>query len=659
MPVLTIGDKSVTVGDEFLKLSPDQQNATVQEIAGSIGVTGNAAAAPEAPAAAPAPDIGENRQSAIAALRGIPIVGAYVDKGTAMLNAAAQPITETGLSHAGTYGERVAENEKLIKEATDAYEASHPIGTTVGKVALGTAAMVPAMAAAPEAFGLTGASLAARAGAGAASGGLLGGVDAAARGEDIGKGALTNAIVGGAGPAIGKAVGAGVEALANSGAQTPATNALAQAAERLGVDFPKVAASDSLITQRTGAALKELPVLGDPIVQASRKANEQMGAALKNVEQGYGSGSALNAGDIAKTAMEDWITGKSGDVASRLYGNVEALTNPAVTRDLTATRKVVADVLADRQNAALPGSSKAVDAVIDAVQNRGGLNYDGVKTLRTSIGEMLDSSVLPADIRKSELKRIYGALSTDLKDTVHAAGGPDALNAFNKANTINVLVNQRREALAKIIGTQANAAPEQVMDRLIGFAGSNARADFQKLALARKTIGAKGWDEVASSAVAKIGRDADGNFSPDRFLTAYGKLSPAGKQTLFSSTGKGDLAAALEDIATLSRKAKELSSYGNPSGTGRVLGGASSIGAIVSQPHIAIPGLLAARVSASRLAQSIRPKATTVQLAQRNAAIAALLDHVTTMVSQGVGRGIADQSNSSQRISQPVPLPLR
>ena len=42
------------------------------------------------PGAAVAP-IGDNRASTIAALRGIPLAGAYVDKGTALLNAAAQP----------------------------------------------------------------------------------------------------------------------------------------------------------------------------------------------------------------------------------------------------------------------------------------------------------------------------------------------------------------------------------------------------------------------------------------------------------------------------------------------------------------------------------------------------------------------------------------
>jgi hypothetical protein len=54
--------------------------------------------------------------------------------------------------------------------------------------------------------------------------------------------------------------------------------------------------------------------------------------------------------------------------------------------------------------------------------------------------------------------------------------------------------------------------------------------------LARKTIGHEAWDEVASAVIGRMGRDASGNFSPDRFVTAYGALSPQSRQILFGST---------------------------------------------------------------------------------------------------------------------------
>lgn len=50
MAKLTIGDKTVTVGDEFLRMTPEQQNAAVEEISASLG---NAASQPMPSAVAP------------------------------------------------------------------------------------------------------------------------------------------------------------------------------------------------------------------------------------------------------------------------------------------------------------------------------------------------------------------------------------------------------------------------------------------------------------------------------------------------------------------------------------------------------------------------------------------------------------------------------
>jgi hypothetical protein len=50
MATLTIGNREVDVSDDFLQLSPEQQNATVEEIAQSLGITGDGgSAAPEEP----------------------------------------------------------------------------------------------------------------------------------------------------------------------------------------------------------------------------------------------------------------------------------------------------------------------------------------------------------------------------------------------------------------------------------------------------------------------------------------------------------------------------------------------------------------------------------------------------------------------------------
>jgi hypothetical protein len=171
---------------------------------------GSAAAQSAIPGAAVAP-IGDNRASTIAALRGIPLAGAYVDKGAALLNAAAQPWLETGLSHAGTFAERTAENENTIKAATDQYEQDHPIGTRVGKFAIGAGALAPfgATALGAKAFGIAGEALLPSILKGATTFGLLNAGDSALRGgdaKDIAKSGLIGAAGGAAFPLAGKAV---------------------------------------------------------------------------------------------------------------------------------------------------------------------------------------------------------------------------------------------------------------------------------------------------------------------------------------------------------------------------------------------------------------------------------------------------------------------
>jgi hypothetical protein len=171
---------------------------------------GSAAAQSASPSAAAAP-IGDDRASTIAALRGIPLAGAYVDKGAALLNAAAQPWLETGLSHAGTFAQREAENENTIKVATDQYEKDHPIGTRIGKFAVGAGALAPfgATALGARAFGIAGEALLPSILKGATTFGLLNAGDTALHGgdaKDIARSALFGTAGGVALPLAGKAV---------------------------------------------------------------------------------------------------------------------------------------------------------------------------------------------------------------------------------------------------------------------------------------------------------------------------------------------------------------------------------------------------------------------------------------------------------------------
>lgn len=249
MPVLTIGDKSVTVGDEFLKLSPDQQNATVQEIAGSIGVGGNQAPQPEA---APVTANSVVRSAAT----GVPIVGGLMNKLDAASNAALAPLLnrffapEDQLAEP-TFGERYAHSLRDQEGADKRFATDHPVIDTAAQLAGGIASTAPFMAAAPKAFGLTG-TLPQMVRNGAISGAALSGADAATRGEDIGGAATVGGIIGGAAGPVGKGVGKVVAAIADR-VKPPA--AVARNLESVaGVDVPL---SQSQVTQNPALSAEE------------------------------------------------------------------------------------------------------------------------------------------------------------------------------------------------------------------------------------------------------------------------------------------------------------------------------------------------------------------------------------------------------------------
>src|SRR5258708_13184744 len=170
MAVLTIGDKHVQVDDTFLKLSPEQQQSQVEEIAKSIGAQGNS----------------EGNLSATnvarAAGRGVPIVGGALNSLEAATNAVLAPVVEPFLtpspSDISRHGETIAQRyakSKALQDAKDAaFEAQHPVISTGAELGGGVAATLPLAATATGAklLGLTG-SVPGMVTRGALSGGAL------------------------------------------------------------------------------------------------------------------------------------------------------------------------------------------------------------------------------------------------------------------------------------------------------------------------------------------------------------------------------------------------------------------------------------------------------------------------------------------------------
>lgn len=395
---------------------------------------------------------------------------------------------------------------------------------------------------------------------------------------------------------------------------TPGQEA-AQAAGRIGVDIPRAAASDSMVVQRTGQALSNIPVGGSSLRKSAEEATTQLGLAADKAGASLTGSEVIpqQAGATARTALERYIGPTTESRSDKLYTAVGSMVNKDVKTPLPATMAKVDEIASRRANAGIAGESGAIKEVMDAATRPDGLNYFGIKDLRTSIGEKLRSGILPSDISQSELKQIYGALSDDLANSVKVSGGDRALAAFERANKYHSLVSGRRENLAKLL----NTSDEGLFSKITQLAGSGASADAALLAQARKSIPQDEWAQISAAAIGRLGRDSAGNFSAPLFVRDYGKMSDAGKSILFNSTKDGkDLRRFLDDIYKVSERSKAWNRFSNPSGTaqnaigvGQLAGfgaaGAKLAAGSLVEPLTAISSVLGAWALSRALARSV------------------------------------------------------
>src|SRR5262249_53776170 len=127
---------------------------------------------------------------------------------------------------------------------------------------------------------------------------------------------------------------------------------------------------------------------------------------------------------------------------------------------------------------------KVIDLVREALQRPRGLTYEGLKELRTRVGERLFGEIAPeAGTSARALNSIYSALTEDLRFGVQRAGigkrgssAQQALAAFDQATAEHARIKGIVKQLKNIVGTDGSASAERVFDRIAAMAGVNARA---------------------------------------------------------------------------------------------------------------------------------------------------------------------------------------
>lgn len=334
MATLDINGQRVAVDDSFLKLSPDEQQSTVDHIAASLS-----------PKVDPVSVNNLGRSFAM----GVPILGGLMNKADAATNAALAPVLnplfdEKDQLNEPTFGERYAHSLRDQEGADTKFAAQHPIVDTGAKLAGGVASMAPVVAAAPGLFGATG-SFAARTGMGAASNALLGGADLAIRNGDPVSGALVGGLIGGAAPAVEAAASPFVSSImarinptgaanrqvarAISESGRPTTDIAGDVTQAAAEGQPQFTVADAIGNpgQRMLSSVARAPGEGrTDVVNALEQRQAGQGRRISNaLQDGFGS-------RMTPAQLEAAMTAERGAMADEAYGAVRNDAGPVDVR---------------------------------------------------------------------------------------------------------------------------------------------------------------------------------------------------------------------------------------------------------------------------------------------------------------------------------------
>jgi hypothetical protein len=228
-----------------------------------------------------------------------------------------------------------------------------------------------------------------------------------------------------------------------------------------------------------------------------------------------------------------------------------------------------------------------------AVPARTDIPFDAVKKTRTLVGgEIADNSMM-SDVPRSKWNPLYGSLTEDIKGAA-AAVGPDATNAFNRANTHTRTGIDRLERIAPVVD---RPAPEQSFTAL----NSTLKENVSTFQAVKKSLPTDARGDFAGTVIERLGKakpgqqDATGEkWSPETFLTNWSGLKPQARDALLSGIPNApEVRSLIDSVAKVTAMMRENSKmWANPSGTSANASARAVLGAVGLGGAGSVAGLL-------------------------------------------------------------------
>lgn len=197
------------------------------------------------------------------------------------------------------------------------------------------------------------------------------------------------------------------------------------------------------------------------------------------------------------------------------------------------------------------------------------LPYESIKKLRTLVGREMSDANFTSDISRDKWSSLYRALSEDLGQVAKAAG-PEAEQAWGRANKFTRLATERMDQLASIVNKDA---PEKIFRA----ATTGMNEGGTQITRLMKSLPAQERREVTAAVLQRMGRARAGQqnemgdaFSSETFLTNLASMSPQARNALFANSGVPNLQSKINLMGRMASVRRESAQvFANPSGTTR------------------------------------------------------------------------------------------
>lgn len=333
----------------------------------------------------------------------------------------------------------------------------------------------------------------------------------------------------------------------------------------------------------------------------ANRQTDQAAAQADELVRGFATGGGRNPGGAAGTVQEAGATirGAANEAVERfnarqaeLYDGAFALVGERTPVSLPNTLRLAQETIAELGDAALsrqptlgPVLNRMQSLLTDA-QASGGLPFDALRRIRTDLGRELKQPMLGQSngAQQESLRRLYGALTEDMNAAARAAG-PEAARALALADRYT------RYNLNVAIPTLQKIARLDADEKAFGYALSGAKDGGSRLLTLRRNFSPEEWDTIAASVLNRMGAPNPGqggatalgqqadDFSVNKFLTDWRKISPEAQRALFSGRRYARLEQELNTFVRVVDRLKDAEKMANPSGTARNLLSGGSIGA--------------------------------------------------------------------------------